>query len=95
MLTGSSPMPIKGWLLPGLGLGHATVTLSFHSRAVLPWGGENCPPLGLTPSLAALFPHPSLTYQMASGQERAAEGLGPAASNPLLQFFPMGCLGLI
>lgn len=29
VLTGSSPMPIKGWLLPWLGSGHAWVTLKF------------------------------------------------------------------
>lgn len=93
MLTGSSPVPIKGWLLPGLGSGHARVTRVFSAEQYFLGGGENCPPFGLTPSLAALFPHPSSVYQTASGQERAAEGQGPLPST-LCSSPSVGCLGL-
>lgn len=60
MSIGSSPMPIKGWLLPGLGSGHARVTRVCSAEHYY---------LGLTPSLSAVFPHPSWIYQRASGRE--------------------------
>lgn len=47
------------------------VTLGFLSRAALPWRGENCPPLGLTPRLAVPFPHPSSIY---SGWPQGGKG---------------------
>lgn len=77
VLTGSSPMPVKGLLFPGLGSGYARVALSFLSGAVFPWGEENCPPLGLALSLAAvpspgfrtsLRPHPSAFSRWPQGR---------------------------
>lgn len=87
-------MSIKGWLLPGLGSGHAGVTLKFSQQCSTTLGRENCPLLGLTPSLAV--PHLPRFPPVASGPERAVEGQGPAVSSPaMLQAFPSGLLGLI
>lgn len=88
MLTGSSPMPIKGRLLPQLGSGQARVTLKFAVQSSLTLGREDCSPLSLTASLAV--PHLPGFTPIASGQERAVEGPGPAASYPAL-----GHLGLL
>lgn len=73
MLTGSSPMPVKGRLFPGPGSGYARVTLSFLSRALLPWR-ENCPPLGLALSLAAGFPHSSAFTRWPQGRGEQLRG---------------------
>lgn len=66
MLTGSSPVPIKGWLLPGPGSGRAEGDFKFSQQSSITLGGggraENCPPLGLTASLAAPFPQPSSIF---------------------------------
>lgn len=38
MLTRSSPVPIKGWLLPGLGSGHAKGDFKFSQPSSLTLG---------------------------------------------------------
>lgn len=38
-------MPVKGWLLPRLGSGHAGVTLKIALQSSLTLGREDCSPL--------------------------------------------------
>lgn len=57
MLTGSGPVPIKGWLLPGPGSGRAEGDFKFSQQSSITLGGGRIALPWLLP-----FPQPSWIF---------------------------------
>ena len=87
VLTRSSPVPTKGWLLPGPGSGHAEGDFRFSQQSSITLGrGElPSPRPDSKPGCSISSASPRFS-QIASGQERTSGSQGPA--------FLWGCLGL-